>query len=129
MNEPRADATVQIAGHTRGPWAVVEEYNGSRTIASMRDYRKRRQVGLHVTADHDWVGRSSVDVLFANAALVAAAPELLAALKGLLKDIETGVLVRDISCDERPGWTADMLAFVRRLHAAQAAILKAEGRS
>jgi hypothetical protein len=73
--------------HTPGPWRVVEEYDGSRTIAILRDFRKYTRVGLHVTADHDWVGDASTDRLLANARLVAAAPDLLVALTRALETI------------------------------------------
>lgn len=53
--------------------------------------------------------------------------DLLAALKALMGDIDSGLLVRDISRDNDPGWTMRMFEFVRRLAAAQAAIAKAEG--
>lgn len=54
--------------------------------------------------------------------------ELLAALKGLMSDIDSGLLVRDITRDSEPGWAMNMLAFVGRLHAAQSAIARAEER-
>jgi len=52
--------------------------------------------------------------------------ELLSALKGLMGDIESGMLVRNIADDMEPGWTMKMLGFVQRLKAAQIAIGKAE---
>lgn len=66
--------------------------------------------------------------LLANARLMAAAPDLLAALKSLLHDIDTGLLVRDITRDGEAGWAMNMLEFVQRLQAAQSAVAKAEGR-
>lgn len=54
--------------------------------------------------------------------------DLLAALKALLADIDSGLLVRDITRDGEPGWAMHMLHFVQRMQAAQAAIAKAEGR-
>jgi hypothetical protein len=53
--------------------------------------------------------------------------ELVAALEALMADIDSGVLVRDITRDAEPGWHMRMLAFVGRLHAAQAAVAKAKG--
>lgn len=64
----------------------------------------------------------------AIAAVLASHDALLAALKGLMADIDSGLLVRDISRDMESGWSMRMLEFVQRLHAAQAAIQKAEGR-
>jgi hypothetical protein len=68
------------------------------------------------------------DEALANARLIAAAPDLLEALKELMGDIDSGVLVRDVTRDREAGWAIEMLAFVKRLHAALAAIAKAEGR-
>jgi hypothetical protein len=64
----------------------------------------------------------------ANARLIAAAPDLYAALKAVMSDIDSGLLVRDVTRENRPGWSMEMLAFVQRLQAAQAAIAKADGR-
>jgi len=58
----------------------------------------------------------------------AAAPALLAALKALIADIDTGVLVRDTTHDGDPEYLRRMVAFTRRLTAAMAAIAQAEGR-
>lgn len=67
----------------------------------------------------------------ANAAYIVKAcnlyPELLAALKGVMHDIDTGFLVRNIDRDGQASWASDMFAFVQRLQRAQAAIAKAEG--
>jgi hypothetical protein len=45
-----------------------------------------------------------------------------------MSDIDSGLLVRDVTRENRPGWSMEMLAFVQRLQAAQAAIAKADGR-
>lgn len=104
-----------MAAPTPGPWVVEETYDSSRTIAILRDFRPAIRVGLHVNALANWVGPSEVDRIFANARLIAAAPELLAALKTLLP------LVTDARCQRSVKWTS-----VRA--AARAHIAKAEGR-
>jgi hypothetical protein len=45
-----------------------------------------------------------------------------------MKDIDDGVLVRDVTADGAPGWSMQVLAFVQRLQAAQSAIAKAEAK-
>lgn len=64
----------------------------------------------------------------ANARLIAAAPELLAALKLVMAMLEDGRLVRDISKHGRPDYSMAMLALVRDLQTIQSAIFKAEAR-
>jgi hypothetical protein len=54
------------------------------------------------------------------------APELLAACKWFIHQIETGVLVRDISRDHEASWAAEMVTFTRGLHLAITAVRKAE---
>lgn len=64
----------------------------------------------------------------ANARLISAAPELLAALKLVMAMLEDGRLVRDITKDGRPDYSMAMLALVRDLQTIQSAIFKAEAR-
>lgn len=63
-----------------------------------------------------------------NARLIAAAPDLLNALKGVWKLIDDGQLVRNTSGDANPDWAMRQLPFVMALKACDAAIAKAEGR-
>ncbi len=118
-----AHTTEQTVRHTPGPWTLYPpsvighadvlfgpargDNHGCATILSA--------VGHYEEAD-------------ANARLIAAAPELFAALKALLGDIESGLLVRDIARDGDSAWALHMIDFVGRLQAAQTAILKVEGR-
>ena len=53
---------------------------------------------------------------------------LVDALAGLLNDIETGLLVRDVTRDVEPDWASNMMAFVQRLQKAQAALATAQER-
>ena len=62
----------------------------------------------------------------ANTHLIAAAPELLEACQWFIKQLDDGVLVRDISRDGEPGWPMRMLGFTGALAKAVAAIAKAE---
>ncbi len=102
--------------HTPGPWREVE--------TSVTDDKYRT-----IEAGDGLTGRGFHICGFmspADSRLIAAAPDLLAALKSLLADIDSGVLVRDITRDGEPGWSMHMLDFVKRLQSAQAAIAKAE---
>lgn len=64
----------------------------------------------------------------ANARLVAAAPELLAALKDVFKMMDEGYLVRDVSNDGDQLWALTALRIVTRLKNMDTAIAKAEGK-
>lgn len=55
------------------------------------------------------------------------APDLLAALKRVMELLESGVLVRDITKDDKPDWGMRMMELVCDLNAWKAAIGKAEG--
>jgi hypothetical protein len=77
-----------MADHTPGPWTVESLYDGSRTVAIVRPLFTRdafsgRLHAPYVNAAQDWVGDADGDRLFANARLIAAAPDLLAALRDL----------------------------------------------
>lgn len=61
----------------------------------------------------------------ANARLIAAAPELLAATQWFLSEMEAGTIVRDITKDGDPDWSLKMLRFVSGLQKAQTAVAKA----
>lgn len=53
--------------------------------------------------------------------------DLLAALKALMADIDSGLLVRNVVRDGEPKWALSLFDFVLRLQRAQAAIARAEG--
>lgn len=119
--------------HSPGPWVndngvIYSEPLDTITMVQLKDDPEPVRHHTHMVAiaygqfiDHYYNHDD-------NAQLIAAAPELLASLKALLGDIESGLLVRDITRDGDPNWSAQMLDFVRRLQAAQAAVAKAEGR-
>lgn len=103
-----------------GPWAVVRESDkGGRRGISVKD-----AAGGFITNLVMQLAENEM----ANARLIAAAPELLAALKLVMAMLEDGRLVRDISKDGRPDYSMAMLALVRDLQTIQSAIFKAEGR-
>lgn len=94
---------------TREPWRVERGHNDFDIIEG------NRRIAGYIQ------NKGDADVM-------AAARLLLAAVKSLLNDIDTGVLVRDITRDGDPNWSREMIAFVQRLQQAQAAVLAAEGR-
>jgi hypothetical protein len=62
----------------------------------------------------------------ADAQLIAAAPELLAALKLVWQMFEDGRIVRNIANDGNPDWALRMLTFTQELQTVQLALMKAE---
>ncbi len=67
------------------------------------------------------------EIYKANARLIAAAPELLEALKLIWQMFEDGRIVRNIANDHQPDWALKMLNFTRELQTIQLVIAKAEG--
>lgn len=63
----------------------------------------------------------------ANARLIAAAPDMLAALQDVFALMDEGWLVRNTSEDHKPSFAMRQLSFVQRLAKANAAIAKATG--
>lgn len=63
--------------HTAGPWAI-----SGRTSTCIRTADQEQRIAYMETADN------TIETCVANARLIAAAPELLEALKGILSDIE-----------------------------------------
>ena len=94
-----------MSGHTEAPWFVDEIQCEDWRVNISAEYQNVASAH-HLTED----GVNSDDECMANARLIAAAPELLAALKNLVNDFDKSV------------WTeAPMLIEAR------AAIAKAEG--
>lgn len=97
-----------MSGHTPGPWHIDYAAAGGGNIQSVNG----------PVANTRWFGNTQKEALedFANARLIAAAPDLLEALKDL---------ARSLSDSDEDGLTeyADVMV------AARSAIAKAEGRS
>jgi hypothetical protein len=101
--------------HTPGPWAT-EYYEDSINIVSTDPNPE-----LYITLlAHPETGELT-EQDWANARLVAAAPELLEALKLMLKAYQDGVFTM-------PGYTPLLERVSEAAHAAKDAIAKAEGR-
>lgn len=86
--------------HTPGPWFVERMYEASRTIAMMRDF-KGPNVALAVHGPQNWIhAAGAAEQIEANARLIAAAPELLIALKETLDYWDsTGFSTCEPDCD------------------------------
>lgn len=121
-----------MSAHTPGEWRVVQG-------ADPRDFIVADVTGNTIAEPNaelfnDWpeldpsVHHISVDEAMANARLMAAAPDLLAALSDLIKAFDEGIAGRSTERDHEPGWAMRSIGLVRTLSAAQAAITKAEGR-
>lgn len=108
MTAPKTEAK---ASHTPGPWLIESDYNedGSDLIVMAEQ--------AYVIADtrHESCGIVDADECYANARLISAAPELLEALKGLLRRIDDHFGSPDASHD----W--------KEQEAARAALSKATG--
>lgn len=99
--------------HTKGPWRFTDDFIG------VWDADARRIANL----DSDGSPYIGLDETLANAALIAAAPDLLAALEAVIDDLDSGIQdAQDNGASET--WIA---AAKKRLRAARAAIAKAKG--
>lgn len=110
--------------HTQGPWKA--DTNG-------RDVRVDSRGGLFVARTYAIPVEDNPDDAYAaeqkaNAHLIAAAPELLEALKALLAQFDAGYFVRNTQSDGDPEWVIKAARSVRTLALAVQAIAKAEGK-
>lgn len=105
---------------TPGPWTVSEytNYAGWSVFGGKLECLAERWPG-YTPSDQE---RAEAH---ANARLIAAAPDMYAALTALIGLIEENKLVRDISRDSEPGWALECLAIVRGVRMATDALAKA----
>jgi hypothetical protein len=101
--------------HTRGPWeaigAAVRTFEGHRFVADVRSL-------INKTADQEQ----------ADACLIAAAPDLLDAIKRVLAGFEANAFQRNTDGDGDPAWAIKFMPHLLALSAAVKAIDKAEGK-
>lgn len=119
-----------MSAHTPSPWYVERKYEGSCTVAIMRDWSKS-DVALAVHGPQNWIHVEGVgpDTIEANAHLIAAAPELYDEAKRLRKLLDD----LDRACIQATDRGAMMvhigdLRQLAKAPALDAAIAKAEGR-
>lgn len=102
---------------TPGPW----EADGADVIAT-KPFRQ-----ILVDYNRTVAANFTRDEAAANARLIAAAPEMYAALTDIFAMMDEGYLVRNTSDDAKPGWAMKQLPFIKRLQTAHAALAKARG--
>jgi hypothetical protein len=110
--------------HTPGPWRVEESSHKqefSHWIGSLSRHVMPRQSTIAGVVN---AGAESD----ANARLLAAAPELLAALRDVLAQFDAGYFVRNTDSDGCSDWALKAGEPLRAIAAAKVAIAKAEGR-
>lgn len=118
--------------HTPGPWEADCAKDGPLRYHQIDAARVEEKIGTdypYTVSDtmnrHHTITPEEDE---SNARLIAAAPELLEALKWFIAALENGLLVRDITKDAQSDWALKMMHFVRDLQKATLAVAKAEGR-
>ena len=81
----------------------------------------------YVDRDGCFTVQEQIYVRFANARLIAAAPDLLHALKGIMDLLDSGYLVRNIDDDLKPDFALRQIKPIGIFKSAIDAISKAEG--
>jgi len=112
--------TETAATHTPGPWRIGEALRGY-------DFGIVKPIATGVIGIADIPAGLHHGEADANARLIAAAPELLDALRTILQGFTDGVFVRDLTHDAESDWARRLVPFITALNRAQAAIAKAEG--
>lgn len=102
---------------TPGPW---KHYDDSDSVT-----RRHEIVALGKTVARIYCSEPEVDPY--NAHLIAAAPELYEALEAVMKLIDDGMLVRNISGDHQSNWAVKQLPLVQTLQQVNTALSKARG--
>jgi hypothetical protein len=110
------------AAHTPGPWTMRPSF------ALHWDYAIETAAAdiAHVLRLARSDEPALIAVATANARLIAAAPELLAALKAILVGFESGVLCRNTDSDGLSDWAIRAAPALAALAAGQRAIANAE---
>ena len=107
--------------HTLGPWHVAAPSDNHDETCEWD--------GLYVRAATGQIVAFASSGNQANARLLAAAPELLAALKGVLAGFEGNAFCRNTDGDGDSTWVIKFLPHLRALADATVAVEKAEGRT
>ena len=119
--QPEDRAPESVASATSGPW-VVDEFYGPGGFWKIRG---EDSVLCHV---HSFALRGQDALSLANARLIAAAPELLDALKALLVAVKFVGAPSNYGTPEDPNPCFEARVPVGFVSEAEAAILRAEGR-
>lgn len=111
-----------MSKHTPGPWTA----HGTVVRAEGRFICKVKRYPTPGYPDTGELAEESEQIKKANARLIAAAPDLLEALKRIMDGFDAGVWCRSIKDDNDPMWAIKIIGRVQALGAAVAAIQKAE---
>jgi hypothetical protein len=109
-----------MSKHTPGPWTYSDEYIDEQS-------GEYSEPIVWAGEKHVAIVRVGIESSEGNARLIAAAPDLLEALKRIMAGFDDGVWVRSIKEDGDSGWAMRLIPHVQALGAAWSAIKKAEG--
>lgn len=117
--------------HTPGPWTLARgdiERGYSHRVETVDSFTgKPAKIGSHAASPICSLHAKAIaGMTEANGRLIAAAPELLAALRGMQRAIEN--YSAEFNPSNKPNKVCDWAAFNADLCAASAAIAKAEGK-
>src|SRR5438874_12221595 len=100
---------------TPGPWEVIDgnvvatQFKGTKPIVMPDGETRQHQTGLLALV----YSPGDLTLNFeANARLIAAAPDLLDALKTILQGFADGVFVRDLTHDAEADWALRLVPFI-----------------
>jgi hypothetical protein len=121
-----------MSKHTPGPWELAPFSDGDEIVNVVKGYKRipngasahwiaELDAALDLDSDKD----AQLDEMYANARLIAAAPDLLAALRDTIA--ACAVAMRDVEACGRVG-SAVRLWVEQRAEQGRAVIAKAEGR-
>ena len=102
--------------HTVGPWRFMTDSTGEYLAVFAQPQGGTKVICPVKVADE------------ADARLIAAAPELLAALKAVLAGFEANAFCRNTDGDGDPAWAIKFFPHLKALADATLAVEKAEGR-
>ena len=114
---------------TPGPWKWTDtQERGCWVSGVLRGKFMDKDYVYPIINSRGVIDGLRVEVDLANAYLIAAAPDLLEALKALLDQFDAGYFVRNTEGDGSPDWVIKAARSVRTLAAGLQAIAKAEGK-
>lgn len=116
--------------HTKGKWEIgLPKHPDIRQKEDRLIYVRMGDKKLHIAEVYQYQNhnnREANGTAIANARLIVAAPDLLAACEAIFKLIDDGELVRNTKNDNSPTWALEQLGLVATLKDAQQAIAKAK---
>lgn len=122
------ESRTALAAHTPGPWVAIYSRNGDAAI-SIEAPNDRAVVGaVGCVIRKNGIGMPCSAVGLANARLIAAAPDMLAALRECADDLASEIEARySHGIKDHPAMTPKYERDMAPVHRARAAITKATG--